>query len=107
MLGISSGNPTRSRIFYKDAMPTCDAYLMMDIIPDWNDEESTRILKNLRRSAPVHAKLFLVEGVIRDDSQPNFVKVLDIHMMTLLIGKQRTRQEFEKFLAGADFRLER
>jgi hypothetical protein len=93
--------------FFKDAMPTCDAYLMMDIIHDWNDEESTRILKNLRRSAPVHAKLLLVEGVIRDDSLPNFVKVLDIHMMTLLNGKQRTRQEFEKLLAGAGFRLER
>ena len=93
--------------FFKDTMPTCDAYLMMDIIHDWNDEESTRILKNLRRSAPVHAKLLLVEGVIRDDSQPNFVKVLDIHMMTLLTGKQRTRQEFEKLLAGAGFRLER
>ena len=93
--------------FFKDKMPTCDAYLMMDIIHDWNDEESTRILKNLRRSAPAHAKLLIVEGVIHDDSKPGFIKVLDIHMMTLITGRQRTYQEFEKLLAGAGFRLER
>jgi len=93
--------------FFKDKMPACDAYLMMDIIHDWSDEESTRILKNLRRSATEHSKLLLVEAVIRDDSKPNFVKILDIHMMTLITGRQRTYQEFEKLMAGAGFRLER
>jgi len=93
--------------FFKDKMPACDAYLMMDIIHDWSDEESTRILKNLRRSSPAHAKLLLVEAVIRDDSIPNFVKVLDIHMMTLVTGRQRTWQEFEKLLEPCGFRLER
>jgi hypothetical protein len=93
--------------FFKDKMPVCDAYLMMDIIHDWSDEESTRILKNLRRSAPAHAKLLLVEAVIREDSIPNFVKILDIHMMTLVTGRQRTRKEFEKLLAPCGFRLER
>lgn len=93
--------------FFKDAMPACDAYLMMDIIHDWNDEESARILKNLRRSAPAHAKLLIIEGVIHDDSKPGFIKVLDIHMMTLITGRQRTYQEFEKLMAGAGFRLQR
>ncbi|OLB21218.1 MAG: hypothetical protein AUH15_09540 [Acidobacteriales bacterium 13_2_20CM_55_8] len=100
-LSLQSGD------FFKDAMPVCDAYLMMDIIHDWSDEESTRILKNLRRFAPTHAKLLLVEAVIRDDSKPNFVKILDIHMMTLVTGRQRTWHEFETLLAGAGFRLER
>jgi hypothetical protein len=93
--------------FFKDKMPACDAYLMMDIIHDWSDEESTRILKNLRRSVPAHAKLLLIEAVIRDDSIPNFVKILDIHMMTLVTGRQRTWQEFEKLLEPCGFRLER
>jgi hypothetical protein len=100
-LSLQSGD------FFKDTMPACDAYLMMDIIHDWSDEESTRILKNLRRSVPAHAKLLLVEAMLRDDSKPNFVKILDIHMMTLVTGKQRTWPEFEKLLAGAGFRLER
>ena len=93
--------------FFKDKMPACDAYLMMDIIHDWSDEESTRILKNLRPSAPAHAKLLLIEAVIRDDSIPNFVKILDIHMMTLVTGRQRTWQEFEKLLEPCGFHLER
>jgi hypothetical protein len=44
---------------------------------------------------------------IRDDSKANFVKVLDIHMMTLVTGRQRTWKEFEKLLAPCGFRLER
>jgi len=44
---------------------------------------------------------------IRDDSKPNFVKVLDIHMMTPVAGRQRTWEEFEKLLEPCGFRLER
>ncbi len=93
--------------FFKDAMPACDAYLMMDIIHDWNDEESIRILKNVRHAAPAHAKLLLIEAIIPDDSNPNFAKVLDIHMMTLLAGRQRTRGELAELLADTGFRFER
>ena len=93
--------------FFKDAMPACDAYLLMDVIHDWGDEESARILKNIRRAAPAHAKLLLIEAIIPDDPHPNFAKVLDIHMMTLVTGRQRTRSEHAKLLADAGFRLER
>lgn len=93
--------------FFQDAMPACDAYLLMDIIHDWGDEESIKILKNIRRAAPAHAKLLLIEAIIPDDSNPNFAKVLDIHMMTLLTGRQRTRSELAELLADAGFRFER
>jgi hypothetical protein len=93
--------------FFKGAMPACDAYLVMDVIHDWGDEESISILKNIRRAAPAHAKLLLIEAIVPDDPSPNFTKVLDIHMMTLLTGRQRTRSEHAKLLADAGFRFER
>ena len=42
--------------FFKDRLPTCDAYLIMEVIHDWDDAASTRILKAVRRAAPRHAK---------------------------------------------------
>lgn len=93
--------------FFTDDLPACDAYIMMDIIHDWNDEDSARILKNLRRGARPGAKLLLIEAIIPDDPTPSFAKLVDVHMLVLLGGRQRTRREHAEFLARADFRLQR
>ena len=93
--------------FFKDDLPVCDAYVMMDIIHDWSDEDSARILKNLRRAAPVGAKLLLIEAIIPDDTNPNWAKLLDIHMLTLAGGRQRTQQEHAELLSNTGFRFER
>ncbi len=93
--------------FFKADLPACDAYLMMDIIHDWSDEDSAKILKNLRRAAPARAKLLLIEAIIPDDPKPNLAKMLDIHMLTLAGGRQRTQHEHAELLAHAGFRLER
>ncbi len=93
--------------FFTDDLPACDAYLMMDIIHDWNDADAAKILKNLRRSAPARAKLLLIEAIIPEDAKPNPAKVLDIHMLTLAGGRQRTQHEHAELLAQTGFRFER
>jgi hypothetical protein len=69
--------------FFKDTLPACDAYLLMEVIHDWGDEESVAILKAIRRAAPPHAKLLLIETIVPDDPGPDWSKMLDIHMLTL------------------------
>ncbi len=93
--------------FFQDPLPTCDAYLLMEVIHDWGDEESAAILRAIRHAAPAAAKLLLIETIVPDDPGPDWSKMLDIHMLTLLGGRQRTVQEFEALLAGAGFLLER
>ena len=79
----------------------------MEIIHDWGDEESAAILRAIRRAAPAEAKLLVIETIVPDDPGPDWSKMLDIHMLTLLGGRQRTEQEYEALLAGAGFVLER
>jgi O-methyltransferase len=106
--GSASGRlHLQSGDFFKDDLPTCDAYLMMDIIHDWNDEDATKILHNLRRAARPGAKLLLIEAIIPDDPNPGMAKMLDIHMLTLTGGRQRTQHEHVALLANAGFRFER
>jgi hypothetical protein len=93
--------------FFKDMLPVCDAYMIMQVIHDWSDGQALEILKAIRRSAPPHAKLLLIEAIVPDDAHPSWIKMLDIAMMTLLDGKERTRPEFESLLASAGFKLER
>ena len=93
--------------FFKDDLPVCDAYLLMDIIHDWGEDESTAILKAIHRVAPAHARLLLFEIIIPDDPGPDWSKTLDIRMLTLHGGKQRTRQEFAALFDRAGFSFER
>lgn len=93
--------------FFTSAFPVCDAYLVMQVIHDWADPEALAILSAIRRAAPAHAKLLLVEGIVPDDSKPTWIKMLDLFMMVLFGARERTRREYEELLAAAKFRLDR
>ena len=93
--------------FFQDPLPVCDAYLLMEIIHDWGDEESAAILRAIRSAAPEGARLLLIETIVPEDPGPHWSKMLDIHMLTLLGGRQRTVQEYQELLAPAGFVLER
>jgi len=106
--GLASERLTlRAGDFFRDALPSCDAYLLMEIIHDWGDEESVAILRSVRAAAPPHAKVLLIETIVPDDPGPDWSKMLDIHMLALLGGRQRTRQEYEMLLNRSGFHFER
>jgi len=79
----------------------------MEVIHDWADDESLAILEAIRRAAPSHAKLLLIETIVPDNPGPDWSKMLDIHMLTLVGGRQRTRQEYDSLLKQAGFVLQR
>lgn len=91
--------------FFKDPLPACDAYLIMEVIHDWADEESLAILKAIRRAAKPGATLLLIEQLVPNDSAPHWSKMLDIHMLTLVGGRQRTLEEYDALLRRAGFSL--
>ncbi|MEJ7740426.1 MAG: methyltransferase [Chitinophagaceae bacterium] len=92
--------------FFKDRFPACEAYLVMEVIHDWANDEAVAILKAIRKAAPSHAKLFLLETIVPDHAGPDWSKTLDIHMLTLLGGRQRTREEYEDLFQATGFSLE-
>jgi hypothetical protein len=93
--------------FFKDRLPNCDAYILMEIIHDWPDKEAVAILQAVRRAANPGGALFLVETVVPADLGPDWSKMLDIHMLTLLGGKQRTLQEYQTLLEQSGFAFQR
>jgi hypothetical protein len=93
--------------FFKDPLPVCDAYILMEVIHDWGDAESVSILKAIRRVAPPQARLLVIEEMVPDDPGPAWAKMLDIHMLTLIGGKQRSRKEYAALFDAAGFALKR
>jgi hypothetical protein len=106
--GIASERLTlQAGDFFKDTWPVCDAYLVMEVIHAWGDEEAVAILQAIRRVAPANAKVLLIEQMVPDDPGPHWSKMLDIHMLTLLGGRQRTRQEYAALFHSAGFAYQR
>ena len=93
--------------FFADALPACDLYVLMEVIHDWADPEATAILRAVRASAPAHATLLLVEDLVPDVAGPTWARTLDVAMLALTGGLQRTAGEYAALLAGCGFQMER
>lgn len=93
--------------FFKEVTSGADAYMMRHIIHDWDDEKSTLILKNCRAAMQPGQKLLLVEYVIPAGNEPFAGKLLDLTMMLIPGGKERTEAEYRELVAGCGFQLDR
>jgi hypothetical protein len=93
--------------FFVDALPSADCYLIMQVIHDWNDQKAAQILAAIRKAAAPRATLLLIECIVPEDSKPSWTKMLDLQMLTLLSGKERTEAEYSEMLRTAGFRLDR
>jgi hypothetical protein len=93
--------------FFKDAIPPCDAYMMMTVLHDWSDKESATILTRIAKTAPKGAKLLLIESVIDEAAQGDVGMDLDIEMLAMTTGRERTKEEWASVIADGGFRLTR
>jgi hypothetical protein len=93
--------------FFADPLPTADAYLLMDLLHDWTDADAARILAGVRRAAPAQARLLIIETLAPEAPGPHFGKTLDVIMLAVTGGRERTPTQHEALLAANGFRLER
>jgi hypothetical protein len=105
--GLADRVTTASGDFFKAVPAGGDAYIMKHIIHDWDDERATTILKNIRAVLPQDGRVILLEGVIPPGNEPGFGKILDLEMLVIPGGKERTEEEYRALFAGAGFNLTR
>ena len=93
--------------FFTDPLPAADTYLIMDVIHDWDDERAAALLSAVRKAALPSARVLVIETIIADVPGPDWSKIMDVIMLWIAGGRQRTRTEHERLLNNAGFRLER
>jgi O-methyltransferase domain len=91
--------------FFQSVPGGCDAYIMKHIIHDWNDRDSERIIRTIRSAAKPGSCLLLVEMVIPTGDAPHPGKLLDLEMLVVASGKERTEQEYQQLLLRSGYRL--
>jgi SAM-dependent methyltransferase len=90
--------------FFKGVPAGADAYILKGIIHDWNDEAALKILKNCRRAIRPDGRLLLAERVLTSSSDPA-TALMDMLMMVLTTGRERTESEFRSLLQEAGFSM--
>ena len=82
-----------------------DAYILSAIIHDWDDEDAARILSTVRRSIPADGTLLLYERIVGAPNEDAETKFMDLTMLVVLGGRERTRDEFDRLLSSSGFHL--
>ena len=78
---------------------------MKSILHDWDDEPSVLILKNCRRAMTEKARLLVIEEVVPQPGEPHFAKYMDLEMLMLNGGQERTTEEYAALFAQAGLKL--
>ena len=84
-----------------------DLYVLKAVLHDWPDEEVITILKNCRRHMQPYGKVLVCEQLILPGTQGTSTKYLDLAMMLIQQGRERTQEEFGALYEAAGLKLTR
>jgi hypothetical protein len=106
-LGVADRVAIEGGSFFDGVPGGHDAYILSHIIHDWDDSENATILRNVREAMKPNGKLLIVETVLPEGDEPHMGKMLDMIMMLVPGGEERTAAEYAELLEANGFRLTR
>lgn len=97
---------TLSGDFFKSIPKGHDVYFLKSIIHDWDDQNAEKILKNCYQAMNSDSKLLIVDVVLKPKNESVYASCMDVLMLAITGGKERSLKDFEKLLSQAGFVLE-
>ena len=96
--------------FFESVPAGGNAYIMRGIIHDWNDDDATKILRNVRDVIPPDGRVIVLDRVLPErvtagDAALQFGTLMDLNMLVNVTGLERTEDQFRKLFAASGFRL--
>ena len=82
-------------------------YLLRRIIHDWDDNRAIAILRNCARAMAPGARVLVAETIIPQGNEPSWAKFLDLQMLVMTGGRERTAEEYRGLFAAAGLVLTR
>ena len=89
--------------FFEAVPGGADAYLLSMVLHDWNDRDAKRLLANVRAAASPGAHVLAFELVMPTGDQPHMSKMIDLTMLGIMNGRERTDSEMQALFEGAGF----
>ena len=93
--------------FFESVPQGADLHVLKFVLHDWSDEDSVRLLRSCRAAIPADGRLLVVESIVPEEIQPGMVYLMDLNMLVMTGGLERTAREYETLLERAGFRASR
>jgi hypothetical protein len=77
-----------------------DVYLLAKVLHDWDDAAAREILEHVRASATAESSLVVLESVVTADADSRSTKLIDLVMLALVNGRERTESEWRQLLTS-------
>jgi hypothetical protein len=88
-----------------ESVPRGDVHLLSTVLHDWDDHSALRILETTRAAAG--ERLVILDGVIEPGNAPNGAKWLDLLLLALFAGRERTPEQWQALLGSAGWQITR
>jgi hypothetical protein len=93
---------------FESLPPNGDLYILKHIIHGCSDQTAVHALKNCRKAMDPDGTVLLIEFVIPKQPHPHeLTPFLDLEMLVMAGGKERTEDEYEDLLAKSEFKMTR
>jgi hypothetical protein len=106
-LGLTGRIEVTGGDFFKEVPAGGDIYMLKHVLHDWDDERCIAILKNVRAAMKPTSKVIVVEFALPEDAAPSPAHLMDLNMLVMLEGRERTSAQYGALLAQAGLRLSR
>jgi O-methyltransferase domain len=83
-----------------ERVPPGDVFVLSTILHDWPDDDARRILETVRAAATPESRLVLIEAIIQPGNDPSGAKWLDLLMLVIAGGRERTEEEWRALLGS-------
>ena len=91
--------------FFDSIPPGADAYVLSRVLHDWDDDRAATILTNCRRAMHADARLLVIERVVPHGNKPHESKFMDLNMLIITGGRERTEYEYRALFERSGLRL--
>lgn len=105
-LGVTARARAEGGSFF-EKVPVADAYVMSHILHDWDDAHCEKILKTCRAAGCPGHTLLAFDAVIKGPNEMDFGKLLDLEMLLVPGGRERTEPEFRELFKRAGYEVRR
>ena len=93
--------------FFHSVPEGADAYFLCGVVHDWDDEDAITILANCRKAMKNTGRILIVDMIVPETSSSSFSKLLDLNMLVMNGGRERTKAEFQVLLDAANLKISR
>jgi hypothetical protein len=93
--------------FFTSVPCGADIYILSGVIHDWDDAQSIIILRNCRNAMVEGSRILVVEMIVPEFAEPSFSTLLDLNMLVMSGGRERTESEFRSLFRSANLQVTR